>query len=226
MIELLSANEYYTVMQRGPVLNQLYRVGQFFWGPSLFLFGEHRPNLLRSSYSQSRGDYEYWVEPVQRREFENPGDPNHTLGIRENERAAIVRAKHRPVILISKVGTGRADSRRTQDECFLVAPVYSFGGDETKSGYPQEFVERVKAYGYWHLFYLPAYAPARIREGFIRLDRIQAIHKGLLEHTPLMLSDDVQNLLQSWIRVFLGEELDAVDGMLSAYRQQAIAALS
>ena len=225
MIELLSASEYYTVMQRGPLLDQLYHVGQFFWAPSLYLFGEHRPNLLRSSYSQSRGDYEYWVEPVQRGEFDNPGTPNHTLGIRANERAAIVRAKLRPVILISRVGTGRADSNRTQDECYLVAPVYSFAGDETRLSYSQTFIERVKAYEYWHLFYLPEYTPARIRESFVRLDRIQAIHKNLLEQMPVMLSDDVQDILQSWIRVFLGEDLNAVDGMLSAYRQQAIAGL-
>ena len=181
--------------------------------------------MLRSDYIQSRGVYEYRVEPIQQREFDSTGTPNHELGIHSGERAAIVRAKRRPVILISLVGTGRADSIRTQDECYLVAPVYSFSGDETRLSYSQAFIERVKAYEYWHLFYLPAHTPARIRESFIRLDRIQAIHKGLLEQMPVMLSDDVQDLFQSWTRVFLGEELDAVDDMLSAYRQESIAGL-
>lgn len=225
MIGLLSADEYYIQMQRSPILNQLYRIGQFFWAPSLFLFGEHQQYLLRSDYIQSRSAYEYRVEPVRQSEFDNPGTLNPVLGIRSDERAVIVRAKRRPVILISRVGTGRADSTRAQDDCFLVAPVYSFGGDETKQTYSPAFIERVKAYEYWHLFYLPAYNPAQIRESFVRLDRIQAIHKNLLEHRPVMLSDVVQDLLQSWTRVYLGEELDAVDDMLSAYRQQAIAGL-
>ena len=182
--------------------------------------------MLRSAYIQNRSAYEYHVEPIRQNEFDSPRTLNPVLGIQSDERAVIVKAKRRPVILISRVGTGRADSTRTQDECYLVAPVYSFAGDETRLSYSQTFIERVKAYEYWHLFYLPEYAPARIRESFVRLDRIQAIHKSLLEQMPVMLSDDVQNLLRSWIRVFLGEEPDAVDDTLAAYRQQAIAALS
>ena len=226
MIGLLSANEYYTTMQRGPILNQLYRIGQFFWAPSLFLFGERQSYLLRSSYNEARSDYEYRIDSIRQGEFDNPEIPNHTLGIRSDERAAVVGAKRRPVILISRAGTGRADSTRRHDDCFLVAPVYSFGSDETRLSYSQAFIERVKAYEYWHLFYLPAYNPARIREGFVRLDRIQAVHKNLLEHTPLMLSDDVQDLLQSWIRVYLGEELGDVDDILFIYREKAIAELA
>ena len=225
MIGLLSSEEYYTQMQRGPILNQLYRIGQFFWAPSLFLFGEHRQYLLRSDYVQSRSAYEYHVERIRQNEFDSPGTPNPVLGIQSDERAVIVRVKRRPVILISRVGTGRADSTRTQDECYLVAPVYSFAGDETRLSYSQTFIERVKAYEYWHLFYLPGYTPARIRESFVRLDRIQAIHKSLLEQMSVMLSDDVQDLLQSWIRVFLGEDLNAVDHTLAAYRQQSIAGI-
>jgi len=75
------------------------------------------------------------------------------------------------------------------------------------------------------LFYLPEYGPARFSEGFVRLDRIQAIHHSLLEHRPLRLSDYVQELLQSWIRVFLGEELSDANGLLYTYRTQAIANL-
>ena len=67
--------------------------------------------------------------------------------------------------------------------------------------------------------------PAQIRESFVRLDRIQAIHKNLPEHGPVMLCDVVQDLLQSWTRVYLVEEVGTVDDMLSDYRQQAIAGL-
>ena len=36
----------------------------------------------------------------------------------------------------------------------------------------------------------------RIREGFVRLDRIHAVPKDLMEHMTLMLSDDARELLQ------------------------------
>jgi hypothetical protein len=184
-------------MSQGPVLEQLYLVGQFFWAPSLFLFGESRPLLVRSSYSQALADYEYRIEQMcQPGEFDTPQDPNHTLGIRSDERAVIVRAKRRPVILMSRSVVEWTDSRRRHDECFLIAPVYSFGSDETELAYSQTFIERVKGYVYWQLFYLPAVSGSQIREGFVRLDRIQVVHKDLLEHMPVMLSDDTRLLLR------------------------------
>ena len=108
----------------------------------------------------------------------------------------------------------------------MVAPIYSFGGGDTKLSYSRSFIERVKAYEYWQFFYLPALASARIREGFVSLDRIQAVHKRLLEHIPLILSDDVQDLLQSWTRVYLGENVEDVNDLLADYRKEAIANIS
>ena len=144
-------------MQRSQILNQLYQIGQFFWAPALFLFGESRQYFLRSEYIQAQNDYEYHISPLLQGDFDNPGTLNHTLNhtlsLRSDERAAIIKAKRRPVILISKAGTERADSARRQGDCFWVAPVYSFVGDETRAGYHQNFIERVKAYVYWHLFY-------------------------------------------------------------------------
>ena len=226
MIGLLSPDEYYETMQRGPILNQLYRIGQLFWAPSLFLFGDRQPHLLRSNYVEARRVYEYQVDQIRDREFQNPELPNPTLGIRSDERAMIVGAKHRPVIIVSRSGSGRAALTSSQDNCFLVAPVYSFGGDETKLTYSESFIERVKAYVYWQFFYLPAHPPARMRESFVRLDRVQAVHKSLLEHKPVRLSDDAQDLLRSWMSVYLGEELDATNNMLFDYREQAIASLT
>lgn len=225
MIGLLSPDEYYTAMQYGSILNQSYQIGQFFWAPSLFLFGERQPYLLRSSYSEARSAYEYSVDRIRQGEFNNPEAPNHTLGTRSDERSVIIGAKRRPVILISRAAAMWSDSRRRQDDSFLVAPVYSFGGDETRLTYSQTFIERVKGYEYWQLLYLPAHTRSRIRESFVRLDRIQAIHKDLLEYMPLMLSDDAQHLLHSWIRVYLGEDLASVDDILFDYREQAIANL-
>ena len=210
--------------QRDLASNQPYQIGQFFWSPALYLFGEHQQYALRSDYNRSRGSYEYRVNRIREDEFNNRGTPNNTLGIKSDERAMVVKAKRRLVVLISRAGTGRADSFRAEDECFLVAPVYSFGADETQIVFSQDFIERVKAYVYWQFFYLPAHTNFWIRESFIRLDRIQAVHKNLLTRRPVMLSMDAQYLLQSWTRVYLGEELDTVNGMLFDHREQAIAA--
>lgn len=223
MIGLMQPQEYYTRMQRGPILNQLYGIGQFFWAPSLYLFDERQSFLLKSTYNQTLNSYQYQANPFRRNEFDNLGEPDHTLRIRSDERAIVIAAKKRLVILISKPAVTWTDSGRRQDDSFLIAPVYSFSGDETKQTYSQAFIERVKAYEYWQLFYLPAYAPARIREGFVRLDRIHAVHKDLLEHHPLMLSDDAQDLLLSWLRVYLGENIEDVNALLADYRQETIA---
>ena len=219
----MQPHEYYTGMQRGPILNRLYRIGQFFWAPSLYLFDERQSFLLESAYNPTLNNYQYQANPFRRNEFDNPGAPDHTLRIRSDERAIVIAAKKRPVILISKLAATWTDSGRRQDDSFLIAPVYSFSGDETKQTYSPAFIERVKAYEYWQLFYLPAYTPARIREGFVRLDRIHAVHKDLLEHHPLMLSDDAQDLLLSWLRVYLGENIEDVNDLLADYRQEAIA---
>ena len=80
---------------------------------------------------------------------------SHTLGIRSDERALVVDAKRRPVILLSKAAATWSDGHRRNDDCYLVAPVYSFSGDETRASYSAPFIDRVKGYMYWQLFYLP-----------------------------------------------------------------------
>ena len=38
-----------------------------------------------------------------------------------------------------------------------------------------------------------------------------------------MLSDDAQDLLLSWLRVYLGENIEDVNDLLADYRQESIA---
>lgn len=214
---MLSANEYYT---RTPNWNRTYQIGQLFWASPLYLFGERWPYLLRSSYNQANRNYDYRVSPMQQTgEFDTPQEPNHTLRLRADERAVIIAAKRRPVILLSKPVTLWSDSGRSQDESFLIAPIYSL------RNYSHSFIERIKGYVYGQFFYLPPSGTNRIIESFVRLDRIQAIHRDLLEHRREMLSNDAQTLLQIWIRVYLGADLESVDDTLFQYREQAIVEL-
>ena len=226
MIGLLDASEYYTRLASGPFLRGLYQIGQWFWAPSLFLLNNRAAFAIRSTYSETRSDYEYRIEKTDLlTEFEGPQQPNHPLGIRSDERALVVGAKRRPVILISRSVGQWQDSTRTSDDCYLVAPVYSFSRDETKRSYSTQFIERVKGYVYQQLFYLPAGANGRIREGFVRLDRIHAVPKDLMEHMTLMLSDDAKELLQHWIRSYFGDNIAEVNDVLFQYRQQALKSL-
>ena len=226
MIGLLKPEEYYTAPGQGTLRNQFYQIGQFFRAPSLFLLDNHRRQAVKSTYSESAGD-QFRLDPVDlQTEFNQPGDINHPLGIRTDERALVIGAKRRPVIVLSQATAKWSDGRRRQEDSYLVAPVYSFDGDDTKLSYSQTFIDRVKAYMYWQLFYLPPGGNRRIREGFVRLDRIQAVHRELLDHMPIRLSDDVIGLLRDWIRVYMGENLQEVNGFLLEYRQNAVRQMS
>ena len=226
MIGLIEPAEYYTSLNTGPVLNQLYGTGQFFWAPSMFLLDNRNRYRVRNTYSEGTGE-RFELEPADlRTEFDQAGEISHTLGIRSDERALVTGAKIRPVILLSKTASRWSDDRRRSDDCYLVAPVYSFGGDETRASYSPAFIERVKGYMYWQLFYLPPGANGRIREGFVRLDRIQAIHRDLMRHMPVLLGESAMGVLRDWVRVYLGEDLHTVNDLLFDYREDTIRQLS
>ncbi len=226
MIGLLRAEEYYSTLGRGNILNQLYQIGQFFRAPSLFLLDNNRRQAVKSTYSETAGE-QFRLDPVDlRTEFNQPGNISHPLGIRTDERALVVGAKRRPVIILSLEASRWSDDTRRSDDCFLVAPVYSFEGDDTKLSYSRTFIERVKAYMYRQLFYLPPGGNGRIRESFVRLDRIHAVHRELLEHMQVMLSDDGMGILRDWIRVYMGEDLQVVNDVLFDYQRDAVRQMS
>ena len=226
MIGLLSPDEYYETPEQGSINSQLQRIGQILWAPSPYLLDNNRRQAVKSTYSESAGD-QFRLEPADlRTEFNQPGQISHPLNLRRDERALVIRAKRRPVIVISRPVARWIDGRRQQEDSYLVAPVYSFEGDETKLSYSQTFIDRVKAYMYWQLFYLPRSGNRLIREGFVRLDRIQAVHRELLDPMPIRLSDDLIELLRDWIRGYMGETLQEVNPFLLEYRQEAVRQMS
>lgn len=226
MIELLTADEYYTPPGQGTFSNQLYQIGQFFWAPSLYLLDNNHRQAVKGAYTADGGD-QFRLDPVDlRTEFDQAGEMSLPLGIRTDERALIIGAKRRPVIIMSQTAAPWSDARRQQEDCYLIAPVYSFRGDDTKLSYSQTFIDRVKAYMYWQLFYLPPGRNGRIRESFVRLDRIQAVHRELLAHMPVQLSNSVTGLLRDWIRVYMGERIQDVNTFLLEYRQYAVRQMS
>lgn len=222
---LLSPDQYYSKLQSGPILEQIYEPGQFFWAPALYLFGQNPVRLVKGKYDGNSQKWQYHIEAIADKEFETPDEPVKPLGISSTERAAIVRCKLRPVILLSKHSDKWKDVKRAYDDAYLIAPVYTFEGDDTKASYSPAFIERVKAYVYNVFFYLPPSVSPHVKESFVRLDRLQVIHRDQLRHKPLALSSDALWLLQSWISYFLGAPLDSVNDVLFDYREMAIGVL-
>ena len=153
MIGLLSPDEYYDTPEQGSINSQLQRIGQLLWAPSPYLLDNNRRQTVKTSYTEDGGE-QFRLEPADlRTEFNQPGQISHPLNLRRDERALVIRAKRRPVIVISRPVARWIDGRRQQEDSYLVAPLYSFEGDETKLSYSQTFIDRVKAYMYWQLFY-------------------------------------------------------------------------
>ena len=226
MIGLLRPEEYYETPRQRSLRNQTNWIGQFFRAPSLFLLDNNRRQAVKSNYSESSGE-QFRLDPVDLgTEFDQSDEMIPSLGIRTDERALVIGAKRRPVIVISQTAVSWLDGNRRHDDSYLVAPVYSFEGDDTKLSYSQTFIDRVKAYMYWQLFYLPPGGNRHIRESFVRLDRIQAVHRDLLDRMPISLSEPVTGLLRDWIRVYMGERIQDVNTFLLEYRQNAVRQMS
>jgi hypothetical protein len=222
---LLAPDQYYERLRAGPVLEQMYQPGQFFWAPALFLFGRKPVHLLKGRYNRATGQWEYRIEQMSDVEFQRPEEPIIPLGIESDQRATILGCKLRPVILLSSHPVKWKDGRRTHDDAYLVAPVYSFGDGDGKQPYSPVFIERVKAFVYNTFFYLPRSTSPQFTEGFVRFDRIQVIHREQLRHMAAMLTDDALWLLQTWLWCFLGAELGKINNVLFDYREEAIQAL-
>lgn len=191
----------------GPLADRMYETGQFFEAPALYLIKRYPMDILTGRYDEATRRYDYRVEQADRESFRKPHEPLQPLGLRTNERAAIVPCKLRPVVLVSRAASPWKDGHREGDDAYLVAPVYSFKGDDRKEEYSPLMIERIRSYVYPEFFYLPGNERPHLAEGFIRLDRIQPVHKDwLYRRSSLRLSEDALSCFQSWLSLYLAPE--------------------
>ena len=224
MIGLIDASEYYQLLRRGPALERNYECGLFCYAPVLNMPQKGYDKVLRFKDRESLIGREYDFARVDlKTEFDRVGSTDYELGISSDERALVIGAKYRPVIIISIPLAGWTDGRRAPNESFLTAPVYSFAGDETKLSYSPEFIDQVKAGCFPQMFYLPE--SSQIREGYVGLDRIQSVRKDLLEPKTVKLTEDALFLFRGWLRFYQGEDLLAVNDLLFDNRERQMAAL-
>ena len=211
MIGILDADDYY---QRPSSSSQAPVRGRLCWAPILHLFGEPTQKYLAAHYDRQQAKDIFQAQRLNPTDFDSSQNQNPVkeLDLRSDERAVILPAKKRPVIVLART------PKKDQPDELLVAPVYSFPSNA-------RFPEFVKAYQYPHYFYLPASSlHKQFTGGFVRLDRLQALAETWLEPMRLELSESVLGLLRDWFRVYLGESVDDVNPMLAEYRREAEAA--
>lgn len=230
LIDIYAADQYYCkVPIGGPIASQMFVPGHFFWAPCPHLLKDNPSTELRAKYKPQTQDYELRLGKAGWDQFQEVREPvnDPVFQLRSKERALVIPAKVRLVIAISLSTEGltsRALGQRLVQSP-LVAPVFSFEGDDMKESYPIEFIERVKAYCYKEFFYLPPCNDPRTKEGFVRLDRIRPMHKKWLQHRGAALSDEVLSYFQIWLWHYLGADLELQSEVLFKYRQAKMQAL-
>lgn len=111
-------------------------------------------------------------------------------------RTIVAKAKWtRPVIVVSAAAGAELtpNSGANLTKTYLCAPIY--GCDQ----FPKDLVERVRAYEFPNLFYLPECKKPRIDEGFIRLDHLQAIDKTKLQNRRSCLTEEAMTFFDEWL---------------------------
>jgi hypothetical protein len=130
--------------------------------------------------------------------------PVHELNLEHDEELLVIKAKRRLLMVASQTPTPWAPSRyRLQERGYVCLPLYSFHREDLP-----EFRARVRALEYPWWIYLPEDSSLRMREGFIRLDRLQVVEERLLQPMRVALTEDALFLVSEWLRYYLTEEID------------------
>jgi hypothetical protein len=177
-----------------------YTRGQLYWCPCLYL--DPKLRVLDSSdiAPHNHRPPKWKTRTIDPRQFNVPTHPPLTNPrLEADEEFVVLAAKRRPVILLSsQTEPWKYRGGEIRQECFLVAPMYSF--DETD---PPKVRVRIRALAYRELFYLPGHDPLRIRESYVRFDRVQVVPKGWLERRKVCLHPDALYLLTAWFQYYL-----------------------
>jgi len=147
----------------------------------------------------------------------------------EGEVRTVYRAKKRPVLIISPGGPDiprelRHGKPRWQTApTILVAPYYGADKGAKRSGFREEFIERIRRCEYPHYIWDILPLPGRVGESILRLDHIQPIgrHYEAYEWTQHCLSDEAMLILNEWLHWFLEDDLPT-DSTLFDFREELI----
>jgi hypothetical protein len=149
--------------------------------------------------------------------------PLKRYNLRHNEAFVVGKAKWaRPVLILARPGFdvfARPDIA-SASESFLCAPI--LGSDQ----YSEKLRQRIRAYEFPNLFYLPESKNPFFREGFLALDQMQAIHKNHLRNRKkIKLSDDALAALDEWLIFYVTGRLDR-ESLIRLYREEGLQKLN
>jgi hypothetical protein len=178
--------------------------------------GEEKPQRLK--VVAAGGGEPPWceVEEVTLNDIRN-APAVEELGLAQREALIVRKAKCRRVVLLSCPPANWQSSGTRSENVYLVAPIYSFraqDGDDHRS--------RVKAYAYNTLFWLPGDDNFGMREGCVRLDRVQPVNAALLESKPIKLIHPASDALIAWYGAYL---TNRIPQRIGEYRTAALAEL-
>jgi len=194
---------------------QLQR-GQLCWAPGFYL--PEFMDVLALEYYDPRDERNnrYRLSREPQTLFEHT--PVHELHLTSDEELIVVKGKRRLFMVASQApGDWRHGGARLRERGYVCLPLYSFHDEDTP-----ELRARVKALEYPWWIYLPEDVNLRMREGFIRLDRLQVISQRLLNPMIVTLTEDVVLLISEWLRYYLTEEIDP---FFLEYRQELLKGL-
>lgn len=130
--------------------------------------------------------------------------PVHELNLEHDEELLVIKAKRRLVVVASQAPTSWAPGEdRLRERGYACLPLYSFRPEDLP-----EFKARVRALEYPWWIYLPEDSSLKIREGFIRLDRLQVVEERLLQPRGVALTEEALFLVSEWLRYYLTGEID------------------
>lgn len=178
--------------------------GQFCWGPGLYLPAQVTTLELVHYEPRDERRNRYAVLPDPPADLVFNHTPVHELHLEHDEELLVIKAKRRLLAVASQSPMAwTPGQQRLKERGYACLPLYSFHPDDLP-----EFRARVRALEYPWWIYLPEDSMLRMREGFIRLDRIQTVEARLLQPITLALTEEALFLVSEWLRYFLTEEID------------------
>jgi hypothetical protein len=160
-----------------------------------------------------------------------PGDvfnrsaPLHTPRLETNEEFVAVRAKRRPVILMSPPTVPRPAQPvraggRVHRPLALVVPVYSLVNRLSgQLKYDPQFVKRMRMLEFPEFLYLPPHAGVLPVPSYARIAEAQPVYEPHLDARDLKLGTDVLEVVQDVLWLLFAE---SYGGTLAAYREQLL----
>ena len=129
--------------------------------------------------------------------------PIHEVHLRRDEELLVTRAKKRPVVVAKAPVEWEPGRGRLKERSVICLPAYSFHATDS-----EEFRSRVNAIEYPAWIPLPADNALGFKEGFIRLDRMQAIEHSQLAPMGIALTEPAERFISEWARYHLTGQID------------------